>query len=104
MTRKYTAGPWAVFILADDTETYGNIAGMPIVTADDDNSEVCGACANPADAHLIAAAPDMLDALKGIESTFVFLDSLTAGWEPQHTNCLKALAAVRAAIAKAEGT
>jgi hypothetical protein len=56
-----------------------------------------------ADACLIAAAPEMLGALRGVESTYVFLDSLTSGIEPQHANTVAALARVRAAIAKAEG-
>jgi hypothetical protein len=45
---------------------------------------------------------ELLDACKGIVSTYVFLDSLTAGMEPQHSNTLKALATIRAAIEKAE--
>lgn len=45
---------------------------------------------------LIACA----EACQGIESTYVFLDSLTSGIEPQHTNTVNALAKVRAALAK----
>ena len=50
-----------------------------------------------------AAADEMYEALRGIESTYVFLESLTAGSEPQHSNTVKALAAIRAALAKADG-
>ena len=59
--------------------------------------------AHEANARLIAAAPELLEALKGVESTYVFLDSMTSGIEPQHANTVKALARVRAAIAKATG-
>lgn len=55
-----------------------------------------------ADAQLIAAAPDLLAACRGIIGTYVYLDSMTAGSD-LHDNTVKALAAVRAAIAKAEG-
>jgi hypothetical protein len=70
---KYTAGPWDVYVLADDSETYGNIAGMPIVTAHGHETEVCGACFNPADARLISAAPDLLQAAEQALAEFVDL-------------------------------
>lgn len=37
-----TPGPWSVYQLADDVETYGNSAGKWIITADNGNVEVCG--------------------------------------------------------------
>lgn len=53
-------------------------------------------------ARKLNAFDEMLAALKGIESTYVFLDSLTSGIEPQHSNTMLALSRIRAAIAKAE--
>jgi DNA/RNA endonuclease YhcR with UshA esterase domain len=44
----------------------------------------------------------MYKTLKGIESTYVFLDSLTAGSEPQHTNTVEALRRIREVIIEAE--
>ena len=46
---------------------------------------------------------EMLAALEGIESTYVFLDSLTAGHEPQHTNTMIALSKIQVDISKARG-
>ena len=47
-----TPGPW------DVDKTLNQIRG-----ADKTKAAVCGACYNSADQHLIAAAPDMLNAL-----------------------------------------
>ena len=60
----YTPGPWNVHTLADDPHTYGGHAGMPIITTEDGETEICGVVYETADADLIAAAPDMLAALK----------------------------------------
>lgn len=106
MTYKHTAGPWRVYVLADDSETYGNIAGMPIVTADDGNSEVCGACLNPADAQLIAAAPELLAVVKSILAMIDYCPD--AKWFPDFDGVAfsrdsDAWKNAEAAIAKAEG-
>lgn len=42
----------------------------------------------------------MLKCLIQIEGTYVFLESMTTGREPQHTNTVKALRRIRAIIAK----
>src|SRR5207248_7142109 len=58
-----TRGPWAVYRLADDADTYGPNAGRLIVTTADWEIEVTGPIENEADAHIIAAGPRMLEAL-----------------------------------------
>lgn len=104
----HTKGPWQVyhqcevFTVAYKVTDKGHYDVCDMVNPSEHLTNIAADEAM-ANAHLIAAAPELLEACKGIESTFVFLDSLTAGWEPQHTNTMKALAAVRAAITKAEG-
>lgn len=96
---KHAPGPWEV---ADDLDIVST--GPKAI-----NVATCGTSIQRfyktavANARLIAAAPELLEACKGIESTYVYLDSMTAGTEPQHTNTIKALAVIQAAIAKAEG-
>lgn len=64
-----------------------------------------GRVLRPEDGRLIAAAPDLLAALKEAENELVKLNEYVGGtWLPEHFNYkYSALAAVRAAIAKAEG-
>lgn len=103
---KHTAGTWLAFHVDPQKRPEGKIVveciGVGDVAVIPLNTGIPIMERKP-NAYMLAAAPDMYDALVGIESTYVFLDSLTAGMEPQHTNTVKALAAVRAAIAKAEG-
>ena len=88
---KITPGPWAIYYLANDVETYGDNANCPIITADNDETEICGVIDNPADARLISAAPDLLASLK----------ELLPMWESgiQEPWVIRA----KAVIAKAEG-
>jgi hypothetical protein len=86
MSNAHTPGPWeawqrqsAVFVVACDFQV--------ALLCDGNNSQI------NANAHLLAAAPDMLDALKNIE------ESLTA----DGGNYPLLLPEIRAAIAKAEG-
>ena len=62
-TTGHTRGPWAVYRLADDPETYGSKAGKLIVTTADWEIEVTGVVDKQADACLIAASPRLLAAL-----------------------------------------
>lgn len=62
MKTKRTTGPWEVFQLADDQDTYSRDAGKWIVTAHEHQTEVCGVIETIQDARLIAAAPDLLEA------------------------------------------
>lgn len=89
MTTKHTPKPWRAVIAFK--EAFVNSEHM------DKKIRVCNMppIFNQADAHLIAAAPDLLAALK------CALDYLN-GWpaDSQQRNCREA---ARAAIAKAEG-
>lgn len=62
--KQYTPGPWSV----DDCR-YGFAihakTGAPVVTTEDDEGRF-GTIASEADARLIAAAPDLLEALIGV--------------------------------------
>lgn len=98
MSARHTPGPWRVIAYGIDTGPQG--AFVPF-----GGCGVCGCCGSPwmngekdcdqADAYLIAAAPDLLEALESLVSfhesldpTGVALDEFNAG---------------RAAIAKARG-
>jgi hypothetical protein len=59
----HTAGPWATLALAPDSDPQERV----IVVTADGNTEICGIVAKQADACLIAAAPDMLQALEEAE-------------------------------------
>ena len=92
---KHTPGPWRV---SNQDFTTGQTNGFDVMHGDPDGSELLCVAADLRslqDANLIAAAPDLLAALKA-------LDADVAG--KYGTNaCVDALIAARAAIAKAEG-
>jgi hypothetical protein len=94
---KYTAGPWTVAA----GPTYCAIRTDARVIAD---MRLVGLHYNKADALLISAAPDLLDALREAEAGLEFAgaDKLTevGGFAPAP---LAALRIVRAAIKKATG-
>lgn len=114
----HTPGPWRIVRHSDQsggcnilTERHSK-AGLPCKTSD--FIAAVGVCPNPwqngleearANARLIAAAPDMLAALKGalvsVETIgeFAFLESLSPD---ARVAINKRLEAIRAAIAKAE--
>lgn len=85
---KHTPGPW--------------IAGMKVIKAVGGNVVVrsAGSPMSVADAYLIAAAPDMLAALKGYIALF---DRGAAGHEVRPDEMLAARIAMCDAINKAEG-
>ena len=87
MSNTHTPGPWAAQINAEDA---GSTHRHWIIADNAPGSHLPALAANEADAALIAAAPDMLSALKGLVSMTDPADS------PE-------LAAAYAAIAKAEG-
>lgn len=57
-TARHTPGPWKVFI-CEETQIIGQ-DGWHIATVDEWNEEYHGHGADEANAHLIAAAPDLL--------------------------------------------
>jgi len=84
---KYTKGPWTVHRTMKDCVTFDGPEGM-------ENLFLCNvdgyyACQNEADARLIAAAPELLEALKAVVSV---ADRATVEFDM-----------ARAAIAKATG-
>ncbi len=110
---KHTPGPWqVVFWLVDPdddeskmryvfaprikplgSKSYFEIAACYTGDVSDEQGE--------ANAQLIAAAPDMLAALKTINKFYVFIDSNLRPNEGE--GCREAFSQLRAAIAKAEG-
>jgi hypothetical protein len=94
MTTKHTPGPWTLDVQRDGAEggTWINIEADAILGL------VAEAIGCRADAHLIAAAPDLLEALRyfGEKCQANTDDGEETGWNA-------ALRTARAAIAKAEG-
>jgi hypothetical protein len=90
-----TRKKWVVWKLADDPFTYGDKAGKHIVVTDDHEDEICGVVPDPAHAPILAAAPDLRDAL-------VLAEAFVAGFEDDEANDVKTLLkTMRDAIAKA---
>jgi hypothetical protein len=91
---KHTPGPWSL------SEKYHSVNVRAVdgpYVADCNASAAIGWETKQANAHLISAAPDMLAALKT-------LDSIERGMQGWHEDAkAEAWAKARAAIAKAEG-
>lgn len=115
MSQKHTPGPWRVEFHADDTGR--NLEGRISTCADfgyiqwDNFAKVCATDEEgKANARLIAAAPDLLEALQG---AFVALGRAGGNMMPSgmgsevdafaKNEIRQAWEACRAAIAKAEG-
>ena len=104
---KHTPGPWAVAEVAPEFHRHGKygVAYVDLGTWPDLTATVApciGLEGQPinrevveANAHLIAAAPDLLEALEAAHGWLVFVGTETI--EPVRARC-------RAAIAKAKGT
>ena len=99
MSAAHTPGPWV-------SAPFSSIVGAPVVSQQGRTVAKVSYPYTPgmpqaaidecvANGHLIAAAPDLLAALKLIEAEASLADVLGYGWD-------KARAAARAAIAKAE--
>jgi hypothetical protein len=101
---KHTPGPWAIssgdFILqnhaAVDAPKHGALALVVWKMEDDGRSPEC-----EANARLIAAAPDLLEALKGLDEAYCRAGSPLSRDE-RHEDRMRLIAA-RAAIYKATG-
>jgi hypothetical protein len=90
-----TRKKWIVWQLANDSFTYGDKAGKYIVVTEDHEDEVCGVVTDPAYAPMLAAAPELRDAL-------VLAENFVAGFEDDPANDVKTLLKMmREAIAKA---
>lgn len=89
--KNYTPGPWSVTIFES--------GGKPIVQRGDSGGfQVSGFCTKTqnADARLISAAPDLLEALEDAVSWFCQLDDWSGVGDPN-------IGKYKAAIAKAKG-
>jgi hypothetical protein len=60
---EHTPGPWTVWQLAPDSDPHERHI---VVAGEDYGIEVCGIVGNVLDAELIAAAPEMLEALRAV--------------------------------------
>jgi hypothetical protein len=103
MKAKHTPGPWVVFGCLDRFPGI-EAADLSIVIWGDkhDESGVKGETHEEsiANANLIAAAPDLLEALEGIITTMPDLEEFE---NPDGYSMLPFVAAARSAIAKAKG-
>jgi hypothetical protein len=97
----HTPGPWTIKPIAYifNNPCQWEIWGCNGVVAET-NSKT-----NDSDARLIAAAPDMVDALRWAESCFFPLIHSNSSDEREHAfkDAAHALECIRAALAKAEG-
>jgi hypothetical protein len=101
------AMPWTDYDAAESAPFLLNANGCPIMTGSDIR------IAYEADGRLIAAAPELLEALKALTSNphvdlgglvYQVRESEGEGWDgPQVTNWSNAVQSAIAAIAKAEG-
>ena len=89
----HTKGPWTVESLVDGYDIQAPEAGCFVATASDPEM-VWGAVTRKGDAHLIAAAPELLEALENLLKVYE-----GEGGTQHHAGDM-----ARAAIAKAKGS
>lgn len=103
MTSKHTQGPWSFD--PEDKSIVGKDEGLSIATID--NIDVGGdkgfhfGDESEANARLIAAAPELLEALRGLDEAYCRAGTHLT--REERTEDRKRLIAARAAIAKATG-
>lgn len=103
-TSKHTPGPWAIR-LGQSVVEIRTTAGLPIAQTTSGHYWQNFGPEAEANARLIAAAPDMLEALRHAEAILSYAPEMSTnknGAGP-NTSTHHALRLVRAAIAKAEG-
>lgn len=101
MSAQHTPGPWAVHPVSARVDAFSGGTPLPVcelLWPTDDRSEG----ETEANAHLITAAPDMLDALEGLTPILESAESNASG-NPEWAWVSKRINAARAAIAKARG-
>lgn len=103
----FTPGPWSIGPIGYDDEGLINDHGGIIASADWHGGSDCRlAIPNSADAHLIAAAPDMYEALKAIDTHWAqdgFTSPDSAKSEILADDTRNIWRQIRAALARAEG-
>lgn len=92
---KHTPGPWIADQLVDGYDIHAAETRFRVATASDPEM-VWGAIGREEDARLIAAAPELLEALEKIVRMFEGADDTVWAVEDYHQKA-------RAAIAKAKG-
>nr|WP_313510277.1 hypothetical protein [Stenotrophomonas geniculata] len=99
MSSKHTPGPWIYAYSDSDTCHF-------VVSAPHEREEVAGEYGIPRsdDARLIAAAPELLDALiEAVDCGMVPISSAKDGGASTHSRQVRCADMIRAAIAKATG-
>lgn len=95
---KHTPGPWKLLAVGDNQRFCpADQNNHSILTLEDEGSSTFACVYEESDAHLIAAAPDLLEALK--ETLFLASAYGPEGKSPTEENAI--LDRARAAIAKA---
>jgi hypothetical protein len=106
MAAKHTPGPWVVWDYAGHTVGIVSYDGEPLAVAEVvDYGDMVDPAQMRADANLIAAAPDMLAALKAFEAEFadvITTDSALPGTDAVDAVCYL-WPTIKAALAKARG-
>ena len=97
---KHTPGPWQTIEVGEFTTklVVADSQGVSVLTVVDEEGTKFGAVYSEADADLIAAAPEMLEALRKAVVLLAGVCVHSPEWEPHKTYY-----AVSAAIAKATG-
>lgn len=101
MSGQHTPGPWAVHPVSARVDAFSGGTPLPVcelLWPTDERSEA----ETEANAHLIAAAPEMLDALDGLTPILEAAESNASG-NPEWAWVSKRINAARAAIGKARG-
>lgn len=106
---EHTPGPWEL----DDGEIYGKLkndfygTGMIVRIPVEYRPNELATSEDKANANLIAAAPELLEALleavRQLEGAPYWIEQVMGGGSPAITGTLATCAKARAAIAKAEG-
>ena len=100
----HAPGPWSVIEVGDRIKALAVMDSTPqsVLTIITEDSVDFAAVLEEADAHLIAAAPDLLDAAKlGLSIAKSWIDQEMIG--TAHTEAMRALGPIRAAIVRASG-
>jgi len=92
---KHTPGPWEVVKIKTSTGNYVYRKGSSV-----DHVATCG---NPANAHLIAAAPELLEALKEAQKALLICKPIMAHYAEPQAAYAKVAQKIEQVIAKAEG-
>ncbi len=97
---KHTPGPWTIAPIRDDADRYlvEQANGNTDTSVDD---VFIARCTSEADAHLIAAVPDMLDALRAASAIIEAQCVRALRYGINDIDANNTLIEIRAAIAKA---